>query len=101
MDYYERTIAEDLRVSDDAREIAGAVLSPPLPAPLRPLAAPVALLTVGLLPPVRRERYGLDWGPGRERLLGAADAAVRAALPLLPDAVRDFPAARRAWARAA
>lgn len=100
VDYFERTIASDLEVGDDAREIAGSVLRPPLPAPLRPLAAPLNLLTVGLLPPAVRDLYRLRWDSGREALLDAAGLAVRAAVPLLPHAARDFPHARRAWARA-
>jgi len=100
IEYFERTIASDLEVGEDAREIAESVLRPPLPAPLRPLAAPLNLLTVGLLPPAVRELYGLRWDARREALLDGAGVAVRAALPLLPRVARDFPHARRAWARA-
>lgn len=100
VEYFERTIVSDLDVGEDAREIAGSVLRPPLPVPLRPLAAPLNLLTVGLLPPAVRELYGLSWDARREALLDGAGLALRAALPLLPHAARDFPHARRGWARA-
>lgn len=99
VDYVEHTIAADLEVGEDAREIAGSVLRPPLPAPLRPLAAPLNLLTVGLLPPAVRDLYGLRWDARREALLDAAGLAVRATVPLLPHVARDFPHARRGWAR--
>lgn len=100
VDYFERTIARDLEVGEDAREIARAVLRPPLPAPLRPVAAPLGPLTVGLLPPRVRELYGLPWDGRREALLDGAGLALGAAVRLLPHAARDFPHARRAWARA-
>jgi uncharacterized protein (DUF2236 family) len=53
-------------------------------------------VTVGLLPPVVRARYGLSWTELEERALSAFALAVRHALPLLPAIVRDLPQARRA-----
>lgn len=87
---------ETLTVCRDARAIAASLLSPPLPPGLRQLAGATRLLTVGLLPPVIRRRYGLPWGPLRERALDAAAATLRISLPLLPAPWREFPQARRA-----
>jgi uncharacterized protein (DUF2236 family) len=93
--WYARVVADELRVTDDARAVARSVVRP------GPLFAPVNLLTAGLLPARLREEYGLAWGPGRERALGAALGAVRHALPLVPHALRDFPAVTAARLRAA
>jgi len=84
-----------LTVGRDARRIAAALLSPPLPPPLRQLAGAARLLTVGLLPSAMRRRYALPWGPLRERSLDAAAALLRLGLPLLPAPLRAFPQARR------
>ncbi|MGZ6694892.1 MAG: oxygenase MpaB family protein, partial [Solirubrobacteraceae bacterium] len=54
----------------------------------------------GLLPPGVRAAYGLDWGPRRERALGATAAVARRVLPLIPGPLRQFPEARRAARRA-
>jgi uncharacterized protein (DUF2236 family) len=79
-----------------ARRLADAVLHPPL-AFLPRLAGDVgAVVTLGLLPPVVRERYGLPWDARRERGFAAARRVVRAVLPVLPDVLRAMPQARRA-----
>ncbi|MDX2168980.1 MAG: oxygenase MpaB family protein [Deltaproteobacteria bacterium] len=83
-----------LTVGPEARAIAAALLSPPLPFGLRQLAGATRLFTIGLLPPRLRARYGYDWGPLRERTLDTAALALRAATPLLPVALRRFPQAR-------
>jgi uncharacterized protein (DUF2236 family) len=84
-----------LSVGPEARAIAAALLSPPLPPGLRQLAGATRLFTVGLLPARIRARYGYDWGPLRERGLEIAALALRAGAPLLPAALRLFPHARR------
>jgi uncharacterized protein (DUF2236 family) len=90
----------DVRVSPVARELAWAVLHPPL-APLAPWLATVPSElyawtlwpSIGLLPPSVREDYGLPWGP-RERLISAwLVGAWRMWRPLLPAAFRQMPKA--------
>ena len=90
----------DVRVSPVARELAWAVLHPPL-APITPwlAAVPNELYawtlwpSVGLLPPTVREEYGLPWGV-RERLVSAWLVATwRAWRPLLPATFRQMPKA--------
>lgn len=99
-EYFERTVADVLHPTEDSRRIADAVLGSGLPLALRPLGAALNLVTVGLLPPTLRERFGFPWGPRRERLLNASAATIRRLLPLLPSLVREFPEARGARRRA-
>jgi uncharacterized protein (DUF2236 family) len=89
----------DIAVTDTARSLARQVLHPPLARPLRPLLALARLPAVGLLPPRVRAAYGLTWSPGQERALRLLAASSRRVLPLLPSRLRDWPAARTAFAR--
>lgn len=80
-----------------AREI---VLEPPVPARLRPLLETVNFVTVALLPDEIRRQYGFS--PlvptlARKTLVRGGAIYVRHGLmPLLPDAIRHVPSARRA-----
>lgn len=96
MDYFNTTVQDELQPTDDSRRIVDSVLRPPVPRPVRPAFGLLNLATVGLLPPVMRERLGLDWSPNRERLLAASTAAIRRVLPLMPALLRQFPPARHA-----
>jgi uncharacterized protein (DUF2236 family) len=93
--------AARLEVSEDARRLVPAILTPPMPLPLRPLAFAQRQVTVGLLPPALRAAYGLSWDPLREAGLGASALALRTALRLTPSALRRAPHARLAERRAA
>ncbi len=103
-EWFDEWLRAECTVTDDSRKIADSILDPRLPRPLKPAARPAVellnLATVGLTPALLRERYGLEWGPRRERLLGASTTAVRRLLPLLPSLLRDFPPARMAERRA-
>jgi uncharacterized protein (DUF2236 family) len=93
----------DIAVTPTARALARDLLHRPLPIPLVWMAAPLVALArlpaVGLLPSPVREQYGLRWSPGRERALSILAATSRRALPLVPSALRDWPAARAALRR--
>jgi uncharacterized protein (DUF2236 family) len=89
--YVQATIDGACLVGDDARRIARTVV--------RPAYAPINLLTVGLLPPTLRERYGFTWGPLRERSLRLALDTARTVRPALPARVREFPRAYAATHR--
>lgn len=91
--------SDTLTVIPEAQEIAAAVLRPPLPFGLGLAFGLPAFVTVGLLPAELRERYEYSWDRAREAALRAFIAAVRAALPRLPETVRWFPEARRGMAR--
>lgn len=98
-DYLSEMVNGDvLAVSADSRKVAASILSPPLPLGLRQLFQTSNLFTVGLLPPVLRERYGLQWSGGRETLIGAFRTVTSTLMPLLPSIVRQLPHARRAAA---
>jgi uncharacterized protein (DUF2236 family) len=91
----------ELVVDERARELASAVLRPPLPRVPPPAFRPLGAITAGLLPASLRLDYDLPWG----RLERAGFAAVRAALPralrVLPRRFREVPPARTARVRAA
>ena len=91
---------DTLAVTDTLRDLTSMILSGGLPRVARPLVELLNLATVGMLPPRLRSDLGLGWGPRRERLLGASQAALRALVPLLPGLIRDAPPARRAERRA-
>lgn len=79
-----------------AREI---VLEPPVPVRLRPVLETVNFVTIALLPDEIRRQYGfspLVPSLARKALVrGGAVYVRRGLLPLLPDAVRHVPSARR------
>ena len=79
-----------------ARRLADAVLHPPLALLPRVAGDVGSVVTLGLLPPAIRERYGLRWDRTRERGFAVARGLVRGVLPLLPDVLRAMPQARRA-----
>jgi uncharacterized protein (DUF2236 family) len=89
-----------VRVGDVARQLADAVLHPPL-GPLAPILAPLPAWTcawtlwpaVGLLPSSVRDAYGLRWGPLERAVSGWLVAGWRAWRPILPPAFRQMPAA--------
>lgn len=100
--YLDQMLASgEIYIDSNARRIAAALLFPPLPAVLRPAVWMMQLTTIALLPPEIRRMYGYKWD-WRARLGFRATAlTVRAAVHLLPPALRYWPAARRARRRAA
>jgi uncharacterized protein (DUF2236 family) len=92
-DYVARTLTRDVTVGPASRALARLIF-PPGGAMLVPAVAFVKLITVGLLPSEVRCQYGYRWSRGRERLLEAFAAAVRAALPAMPRVLRVASAAR-------
>jgi uncharacterized protein (DUF2236 family) len=81
--------------------VAAAVLRPELPRVAWPAIEAIRLVTIGTLPDSLRRDLGLEWGPGRERLLAASQLAIRRLLPVLPALMRRFPGAREGLLRAA
>src|SRR5207302_10558790 len=82
----------ELCVTDTAREIAGTVLHPPLPLPLRPAMEVVKVVTASLMPERLRREYGLAWDPARAALVtGSREWVRRIAMPLLPGRLRHVP----------
>jgi uncharacterized protein (DUF2236 family) len=89
-----------VRVSPVARELADAVLHPPL-GPVVPALAglpPVAYAwtlwpSIGLLPERVRTDYGLSWGPLERTVAAWLVAGWRAWRPILPPSFRQMPQA--------
>jgi uncharacterized protein (DUF2236 family) len=108
LDAFERYVADQLapdgpvRVGDTARELAQAVLHPPLPGglariPLDPRLHSWTLWpAIGLLPPTVREAYGLPWTAAHRAVAAWLVASWRAWDRLLPRAWREMPQARAA-----
>jgi uncharacterized protein (DUF2236 family) len=99
--YWASMLADGLRPTETTREVAAAILRPDLPRVAWPAIEALRLVTVGTLPEPLRAELELGWGPGRERLLGASQLAIRRLLPALPALVRRFPGARAGLLRAA
>ncbi|QES47317.1 DUF2236 domain-containing protein [Streptomyces venezuelae] len=113
--YYRRMLAEEIELTQVARELLATDL--PLPRPeggplplrvLTRLAWPLlrslflrfrAFATVGYMPPDARAALGLEWTPAQERRLRRFSALVRNLVPLLPERWRYLPVARQARAR--
>jgi uncharacterized protein (DUF2236 family) len=79
------------------------VLHPPvrlLPAWLPDVRLPrlagdaASFLTLGLLPPAIRERFGWRFGPAQAAAFRATRAALSRTVPLLPERLRVWPQAR-------
>jgi uncharacterized protein (DUF2236 family) len=85
-----------LEPTPGARRLADAVIHPPLWWFPRAMGDVAGVLTLALVPPVLRARFGFAWGPARERAAAVAFRALRASLPLLPRRLRELPHARGA-----
>jgi uncharacterized protein (DUF2236 family) len=99
--YWALMLAEGLGITDTTHDVADALLRPDLPRLAWPAIEAIRLVTTGTLPEPLRDELGLGWGPGRERLLGASQLAIRRLLPALPALLHRFPNARAGLLRAA
>jgi uncharacterized protein (DUF2236 family) len=94
-DYMQRMYASGtLAVSAQARELAHAVLAPPLAWTVAPAARVNRLFTVGLLPPMLGDQYGLAWTSDDERALERWTVRLRRLRQVLPRRVALWPQAR-------
>lgn len=84
---------------DVARDLADAILHPPLPGLLGALPLPSRLYdwtlwpSIGLLPAVVRDAYGFRWGPFERVISAWLVAGWRSWRPLLPASFRQMPQA--------
>ena len=87
----------DLDVTDQARTLARAVLSPP--GATAWLAAPATwtnrIVTLGLLPPQIRRQYGLSWTRWNQRTFNVLVPTLRTARRITPNAIAVWPEANR------
>jgi uncharacterized protein (DUF2236 family) len=115
---WDRVCAEVLEMNDAVRFVLDVIDAPriapfderaSMPAWLLPLAnlglarrlaaRPLRLVAVGGLPRVVRERFGLRWSRRDQLELGAIEAAVSRAWPLVPASARWQPRALDGWRR--
>lgn len=85
----------DLAVGPRARELASALLAPPIK-PAAPMFAIARDITVGFLPPEIRDGYEFAWDAARERQWHRRVRLVRSLRGLLPTRLCEWPAARTA-----
>ena len=90
----------EIAVTETARTLARGVLYPPMSTPAWPALAVLRLTTIGVLPPPLRQAYGFVWNARRAAALAASTAMIRNVLPIVPAALRYWPAARAAGRRA-
>lgn len=83
-----------IAVGDQARELADAVLRPPLSALIAPITRLNRLVTVGTLPPHVREQYGYEWSERHERRLASAFQMLATIRRHTPDRLARWPEAR-------
>ncbi len=89
LEAYVAHMSETLVVSDEAKEIAGALFeSNPL---TWPLMRSIRVLTAGLLPASLRAQFGLEWGEKRQVALDGLCRASRIVVPKLPSKLRAPP----------
>ena len=81
--YVQTMINSDmLTVSDQARDVAGALWAAPVFGPIAKLAS---FAGIGLLPDRIRSEFGFEWGERQEQWLGRFAAASRRIRPLIPN----------------
>ena len=98
-DYLARMYASGaIAVSDQAREVAAAVLKPPLPWAIAPVARVNRLVTVGLVPIQIRNQYGLSWSAHDDLRLSSVMHALARGRSVIPRHWALWPEARPARA---
>lgn len=83
-----------IAIGDAARELADAVLEPPLSWLIAPITGLNRLVTIGTLPPHVRDQYGFVWRERDDRRLASAFRMLAAVRRRLPDRVAYWPEAR-------
>ena len=105
-DYFATMVDEKLAVTDVVRDVLDSIQNPELPggAVTRrlawPLLEPVRMATASMLPDRLRRDLDLPPRPVERHVLRAQERMIRAALPVLPGLLREFPRARVAERRA-
>lgn len=95
--YLARVLGGDgLLVDGRARELATAVLRPPLARVPNIAYRPLEAVTAGLMPGRLRTAYGLSWGPAERLMFATARRGVPRLLTLMPRRMRQVLPARRA-----
>lgn len=110
--YFDEMVEGELEDTEAAQDVLAALFDPAAP-PLPWLREGIwrvvrwpsmkagSLATVGLLPPVLRERLGVEWGPSQARRFRLLARATRASRPLLPPQAKNFGPNYLRWRREA
>ena len=110
--YFDEMVEAELEDTEAAQDVLTSLLDPAAP-PLpwlrdgiwRVLSWPSskagAIATLGILPPVLRERLGVDWGPGKQQRFRMLARLARASRPLMPPQARNFGPNYLRWRREA
>jgi uncharacterized protein (DUF2236 family) len=99
--YFDRTVEDELEDTPAVHEVLDALdrpASPPLtglsgalwPLVRGPIARQLRMTTIGMLPPVLRERLGLSWSAPEEITLRAVGAVSRATSPVMVGPLTNF-----------
>lgn len=110
--YFDETVERELVDNPTVHvvlETLGRPAAPPLPQiPPRlwrvargPIARQAQLATIGMLPPVLRDRLALRWSPGQEAIFRTLAAMSRASSPLIVGPLADFGRYYVRWRREA
>ncbi len=92
VEYVERVMQTDLVITDPARDVLAATMTPPIVAPVRQaMGSLTAAATTALLPPTLRHAYDLEWNPQVERRAAQMFTLARIG-HRLPERVRLLPA---------
>ena len=112
LDYFDRMVDHELEDTEAAQDVLTSLFeptAPPLPG-MRDWVSRVvswpstkagSLGTLGMLPPVLRQRLGVEWTASRERRFRAMAAVTRRARPLMPPQARSFGPHYLRWRREA
>jgi uncharacterized protein (DUF2236 family) len=94
--YLDRMYGSDtLEVTEQARMLARAVLSPPGAAWIAgPATWMNRLVTLGMLPPHIRQQYGFEWSRGNQRTFDVVVPALRSMRRMLPRPITQWPESR-------
>jgi uncharacterized protein (DUF2236 family) len=98
-DYFDTMVRERLTDNETVQTVLATLTTPatpPLPKTLRrlwpvasvPLSTALRLSTVGMLPPLLRDRFGQRWTRANDLELRAIARASRALTPVLPKAIK-------------
>lgn len=98
--YLEEKLQGDcLEVTEQAKELAHAVLHPRVAGVPDFVLAPFRFLTIGMLPAALRARFEFPWDARRQKLWQRSISIVRGMRTIAPDILRIMPPARRAEKR--
>ena len=98
--YLEGMIAAgEINVGEDAREMGWLLLRPRIRMVPRIAFAPMEVITTGLLPPLLRAEYGLEWGRAQRVAFSGFRLGLAGLVAISPPATRWLPYARHAYQR--